>query len=196
MKTIIGLTGPSGAGKSTVSAMFSKRGAHVIDADCVARRVVEKGMPALSEITQAFGTGVLLQNGELNRKALAKIVFSSPADLHKLNEITHKYIIAEIKREMEENSHAVFIIDAVALFESGLSAMCDRTVSVTAEKNVRIARIMARDGLTMEEATARIEAQQPDDFYISHSDFHVENNQEPDALLVAVNQILKDVSSE
>lgn len=196
MKTIIGLTGPSGAGKSTVSAMFSKRGAYVIDADCVARRVVEKGMPALSEITQAFGTGVLLQNGELNRKTLAKIVFSSPADLHKLNEITHKYIIAEIKREIEENSHAVFIIDAVALFESGLSAMCDRTVSVTAEKNVRIARIMARDGLTMEEATARIEAQQPDDFYISRSDFHVENNQEPDALLARVNQILKDVSSE
>jgi len=196
MKTIIGLTGPSGAGKSTVSAMFSKHGAHVIDADLVARRVVEKGMPALSEITQEFGTGVLLQNEELNRKALAKIVFASPEDLHKLNEITHKYIIAQIKREIEENSHTVFIIDAVALFESGLSDICDCTVSVTAEREVRIARIMARDGLTVEEATARIEAQQQDAFYISRSDFHVENNGEPDTLLARVNQILKDVSSE
>ncbi len=196
MKKIIGLTGPSGAGKSTVSAMFSKRGAYVIDADCVARRVVEKGMPALLEITQEFGTGVLLQNGELNRKALAKIVFSSPEDLHKLNEITHKYIIAEIKREMEESSHAVFVIDAAALFESGLDSICDCTVSVTAEREVRIARIMARDGLTVQEATARIGAQQPDDFYISRSDYHLENNEEPDALLARVNQILKEVSSE
>lgn len=196
MKKIIGLTGPSGAGKSTISAILQEAGAHVIDGDIVARRVVEKGKPALIALTETFGAHILLEDGALDRKALAKIAFSTPENLHKLNQITHKYIIAEIKREIEESACSVFVIDAAALFESGLDGICHKTVSVTAERSVRIGRIMARDGLTVDEATARIDAQQPDDFYISKSDFHVENTGAKDALSAQVNQILKDVSGE
>ncbi len=196
MKKIIGLTGPSGAGKSTISGILQDAGAYVIDADCVARRVVEKGMPALLELKEAFGTHIILEEGTLDRKALAKLAFSTPENLHKLNQITHKYIIAEIKREIEENERSVFVIDAAALFESGLDGICHKTVSVTAERSARIGRIMARDGLSQTEATARIDAQQPDDFYISRSDFHIENTGAQEALFAQVNQILKDVSGE
>ena len=95
MKKIIGITGPSGAGKSTVSAEFGKVGAHIIDADVVAREVVMPGKPALEEIKIEWPEAV--SEGVLDRKVMARIAFGSEAELHKLNSITHKYIISDIK---------------------------------------------------------------------------------------------------
>ncbi len=196
MKKIIGLTGPSGAGKSTVAKQFSAGGAYVIDGDIVARRVVEQGKPALLELASAFGKGVLSSDGGLNRKQMAKLAFSTPENLHKLNSITHKYIIAEMKQEIAESDSAVFVIDAAALFESGLDGMCDATVAVTAKKESRLARIMARDNLTKGEAEARIAAQPKDDFYVSKSRYHIENDGDAASLSCHVNRILKEVECE
>lgn len=192
---IVGLTGPSGAGKSTVSALFRKHGAHTIDGDIVARRVVEKGKPALFEIEKTFGSGVICDDGTLNRAALAKIVFASPDELHKLNVITHKYITEEIKQEIKTTNCSVVVIDAAALIESGIDKMCDCLICVTAKKDVRIMRIMARDNLTEQSARERIDAQPDDEFYISHSDFHIENNSDSGMLSANAEQIIKDVCS-
>lgn len=196
MKKIIGLTGPSGAGKSTVSKAFRAFGAHTVDADRTARVVVEKGKPALSEIRDAFGETVILPDGTLNRSALAEIVFHSPEELHKLNLITHKYIVEEIKNETEAAAENVVVIDAAVLFESGLDSLCDCVVCVTAERERRQKRIMLRDGLSEQQAQARIAAQNGNDFYISRSDFHIENNGNEAELLCLAEQIFKGVCSE
>ena len=186
---IIGITGPSGAGKSTVSEYFKKAGAHIIDADVVAREVVKTGRPALKEIEKEWPEAV--KDGVFDRKIMARIAFSNDAELHKLNGITHKYIISEIKNEIEKSDKELFVLDAIALFESELGSMCDVTVAVIAEKEARILRIMARDNLTRVEAESRINAQKSDEFYKSRADYIIENS---DGLTdEKIGQILKEI---
>lgn len=196
MMKIIGLIGGSGAGKSTVSAEFQRRGAYSVDGDKVARDVVLPGEPALLEIVETFGEDVLCPDGTLNRKKLSEIVFSNPDKLHKLNLITHKYISEEIKRKLAQCENPIFIMDAAALVESGLHKLCDAVVFVNAEKETRIARIMARDGMSLTEAKRRIDAQKEDSFYRANSQFEIQNNGEPEALENAVSEIIKGVLGE
>ncbi len=193
---IIGLIGGSGAGKSSVSKEFQKWGAETIDGDKVARDIVSPGKPALSEIVEAFGADVLCPDGNLDRKKLAKIVFSDPSELHKLNVITHKYISEEVEQELARCKKNLFVIDAAALVESGIHKMCDFVVFVNAEKETRISRIMARDGLTREEAKRRINAQKEDAFYRANSQFEIQNNGDEKALDDAVSEIIKGVFGE
>lgn len=170
---IIGVTGGTGGGKTTVTKIMKSLGAQICDADVVARAVVEPGSPALSEIAAEWN---VVSGGVLDRKALAKIVFNDEAELHKLNGIVHKYVIEEIKSEIEKCREDVFVIDAIALFESGLADICDVTIAVIADQAIRCARIMARDNLTEQEAMMRINAQKSDDFYIENADFVIYNN--------------------
>ncbi|MBR4874468.1 MAG: dephospho-CoA kinase [Clostridia bacterium] len=196
MKKIIGITGPSGAGKSIVSKAFKDIGARVLDTDLTARKIVEIGKPAYNEIREFFGEDVIDERNEINRKALAKIVFNSPEALHKLNTITHKYIEEEIKEEIKNAKEYIIVIDAPALFESGIDKMCDKIICVTAEKNVRKIRIMSRDNLEETSAEERINAQKEDEFYITKSDYHIENNDNEDGLIKRAKQIIKEVQSE
>lgn len=170
---IIGITGGTGGGKSTVTNILKNSGAYVVDADVIARQVVASGMPALSEIAKVWD---VVEEGVLNRKALAQIVFNDEAELHKLNSIVHKYVIDEIKSQLANCRDEIFVIDAIALFESGLSDMCDVTVAVIADSNLRCKRIMARDNLTEKEAWLRINAQKNDEFYINNADVVIRNN--------------------
>lgn len=170
---IIGVTGGTGGGKTTVSKIMKSLGAQICDADVVARAVVEPGSLALSEIADEWD---VVRDGVLDRKALAKIVFNDEVQLHKLNAIVHKYVIEEIKSQLSECKAEIFVIDAIALFESGLSNMCHTTVAVIADQSVRLERIMARDSLTEEEALLRINAQKNDDFYIKNADVVIYNN--------------------
>ncbi len=190
MKKIIGITGPSGAGKSTVSALFKESGAHIIDADIVAREVVTLGKPALDEIKKEWPEAVV--DGVLDRRVMARIAFSDESELHKLNSITHKYIIEEIKDEIKKSAATLFVIDAIALFESELKSMCDVTIAVIAKKDTRISRIMARDNLTRDAAESRINAQKSDDFYIDNADFTIYNDENSD-FCEKVGQILKEI---
>ncbi len=170
---IIGVTGGTGGGKTTVTKIMKSLGAQICDADVIARAVVEPGRPALSEIAAEWN---VVSGGVLDRKALAKIVFNDEAELHKLNGIVHKYVIEEIKSEIEKCREDIFVIDAIALFESGLAEICDVTVAVIADQAIRCARIMARDNLTEQEAMMRINAQKSDDFYIQNANFVIYNN--------------------
>ncbi len=173
-KKIIGITGGSGCGKSYISELLRRRGIPVADADKTAREVMKKGSLCLAETTDFFGERILLENGELNRKELAKIVFSDEKKLKKLNEITHKYIMESIYNEIERSEGGVAGADGAVLIESGFK--CDMMIGVLADRAIRKKRIMLRDTLCEEEAEARINAQPQDDFYIKNCDFTIVNN--------------------
>lgn len=170
---VIGVTGGTGGGKTTATKIMESMGAYVVDADMVARSIVASGRPALSEISSEWD---VVRDGVLDRKALAKIVFTDEEQLHKLNAITHKYVIEEIKSQLANCKKEIFVIDAIALFESGLADICDVTVAVIADCDTRCKRIMARDGLTRREAMMRINAQKNDSFYTERADFVVYSN--------------------
>ncbi len=186
---VVGITGGSGAGKTTITEVFKSYGAEILDADVVAREVVEPGCPALSEIKKEWNS--VVTGGILDRKALAKIVFNDAAQLHKLNTITHKYIIDEIEKRVKKSTAPIFVIDAIALFESGLADICDTTICVVADKRVRIERIMRRDSLTELEATERINAQKDDSFYIENSDITIYNNDKSENAEEIIGRIIK-----
>lgn len=193
MNTILGLTGGTGCGKSTVAEYLQKKGAEIIDADEIARFVVTPGQPALAEIAAAF-TDVLLSDGTLNRKKLGSLVFSDAAARSKLNEITHAYIINEIKIRLARTTCPLTVIDAPLLFECGLDSLCTACVGVLADVRARKERIMLRDGLTEEEALNRINAQPTDAFYRNRCRFIIENNNDSSLLEEKIDAILKELS--
>ena len=175
-KYIFALTGGSGAGKSTVSDIFRRLGVYVADADKAARAVTEKGSRCLAELKESFGDGIIRCDGTLDRAALAGIVFSDAEELKRLNEITHKYIFEYLKKETEEAPESICAIDGAVIIGSPVMKLCRCVVTVTADREVRIRRIMKRDGLTRELAEKRIGAQEDENFYIDRSDHIIENN--------------------
>lgn len=172
-KRLVGITGGSGCGKSHLSQRLRERGIPVIDCDLVSREIMAKDTPCAKEVCEYFGDSIL-ENGEINRRRLGKIVFSDPEKLKKLNEITHKYILESIYNKMEKEESDVVCTDGATLIESGIS--CDIMVGILADKEVRKKRIMERDGLTKEDAELRISAQKEDSFYIEHCDFVIDNS--------------------
>ena len=176
---VVGLTGQTGAGKSTVSQVFADNGFAVINADMIARTVVEKGSRCLDEISDFFGSGILNEDATLNRKALAKIVFTDRCKLDSLNTIIYPYITGEILRQIKSHSLAgekLILLDAPTLFESRADDFCEYIISVIASPDIRKRRIIERDGLTPEQADERMSSQLAVDFFISHSDYIIEND--------------------
>ncbi len=158
-----GLTGGIASGKSTVRRMFERLGAVVIDADVLARRVVEPGQPALAEIAAAF-PGVIDASGALDRKKLGSIVFADPHARLKLNAITHPRIGAlaqAIRAQAEANGAQVVIYEAPLLFENNLHLQTEGAVLVAVSPQVQHERLQKRDGLNAAEALARIASQMP-----------------------------------
>ncbi|HPU41404.1 dephospho-CoA kinase [Acetivibrio clariflavus] len=174
---IIGVTGGIGSGKSTVSKILASFGAQVIDADVLARQIVQKGQKALEEIVNYFGEAVLDSEGNLDRKKLSGIVFKDKKKLEALNRITHNYIaekiIEEIKKIKEDET---VVVDAPIPIEHGFIDVVDEIWTVIADKEVRIKRVMERSGLTYNEVEDRINSQLSDEFYLSISDRVIVNN--------------------
>lgn len=194
---VTGLTGQTGAGKSTISAIFREKGFCVIDADMIAREVVERGKPCLSEIVRTFGEEVIDDNGNLYRKKLGEIVFSDRQSLKKLDSITYPYIIKEISDNIDDlvsHGNKLILLDAPTLFKSKADKFCDVIVSVLAQAEVRKKRIIIRDGLTPEQAQNRINSQQNDEFFIENSDYIVNNNGLPDELGEVVTELAGKIS--
>ena len=176
---IIGLTGPTGAGKGSLCLELEKSGFHCLDTDLVARQVVEKGKPCLLELCDFFGKGILLPDGNLDRKKLGAICFSDKEKLEVLNSITHKYITKEVQLWLDgcrADGAFAAVIDAPLLFESGEDALCDMTVAVLADKQKRKERIMSRDGISDEEAERRMRNQKDDEFFEKSCDYVIYNN--------------------
>lgn len=169
--TIIGLTGPTGAGKTTIAALLAREGFLVLDGDRIAREAMQPGSPLLPRLAEAFGGDILLPDGNLDRRLLARRAFASEETTALLNALTHP----EIERRMFDEIAAhpdcpAAVIDAAALIESGISQKCDLLAVVLAPQEVRLARILARDGISPEDAETRMRAQHPDSFYTDKAD--------------------------
>ncbi len=171
---IIGLTGLTGAGKSTVAQKLMAYGCYHIDADKVAREVINNNENVKNKLKERFGEDVINEDGTTNRPLLATRAFADEESTNALNEITHPAVTEEIKsiiNDMEEIGYRGVIIDAIALFESGEDSLCDFTVAVIAPKDIRLQRIMKRDNITEEKALERINAQKDESFFTKKADF-------------------------
>lgn len=177
MKKLVGLTGKTGAGKSTVSAHLKEKGAYIIDGDVVARRVLVDNNSLLNELKKEFGEGIINPDGALNRRALARVAFSTPEKTEKLNSIMHPAINDAIFEEAEKAflSNNVVIVDAAAIIESGFTEKSDYLIVVYAPREIRKERIINRDGISEADAEIRINGQKEDEFYLSKADFVFNN---------------------
>lgn len=178
---IVGLTGMSGAGKSTVCGVFAESGFDVVDCDKCSREVVQTGMPALDELRERFFAEVIRQDGTLNRRATAEIIFNDPEKRRIFNQIMYPYITYNISVRLRQCGRLV-LLDAPTLFEAGLQLLCSRIVCVVAAPEHCAERIMKRDGIDRELAAARLSSQHDAAFYISRSDICIENNGTPEQL--------------
>lgn len=182
MKTI-GITGGSGAGKSTVTAVWARLGASVLDADVVYKEVLADVPELREELSARFGA--IFQDGVLDRRKLADIVFHDEKALYDLNEITHKYVVDEMRNRLRaerEKGTAMCMMDAIYLLESELACLCQWTVAVACPTEKRIARVMERDGLDEKQAWQRIKNQKSDEYYFENCDIVIENSGDLDAL--------------
>lgn len=196
---IIGLTGQTGAGKSTVCSLALGKGAAVINADSIAREVVQSGSRCLSQLAAAFGEDIIKSSGELDRRLLAKRAFSDKEKTELLNSITHPYIIRNTKEKAEKlkaQGYSMIIFDAPQLFESGADLICDVIISVTAPEKLRLERIILRDGLSLEEAGLRMKAQHDEEFFREKSDYIIDGSESLDNVKKTVGEVLDKIMSK
>ena len=177
---IIGLTGGIGAGKSAAASRFRMLGAHVIDADVLARKALEPGHICYRETIDAFGEGVLRPDGSIDRGALARIVFSDESRRAALKSIIHPRVAADMLEEAEEicrqNPNTVVVLDVPLLFECDMDKTLDASVLVAAEDERRIERVVLRDGSAREDVAARIRAQMPQEEKRLRADYVLSND--------------------
>jgi dephospho-CoA kinase len=177
---LVGLTGGIATGKSTVSAMLRALGAIIIDADVLAREVVEPGQPALAEIAREFGPGVVGPQGRLDRQALGALVFADAGQRKRLEAITHPRIRERFQRQLDalaaQRFRGLVVFDAAVMIESGHYKTMDRLVVVVADDETQMDRLRARDGMGPEEALRRIRSQMPLSEKAKLADHVIENS--------------------
>lgn len=182
---LIGLTGGIGSGKSTVAQLLVRHGWELVDADQIARDIVEPGQPALTELAQAFGEDILQEDGSLDRGLLASRAFSSREKTAVLNSITHPRINEETQARFDaaRRGGADFVVyDMPLLVDKGLHKDMDATIVVDVDAEERVRRLVAYRGLDEEDARRRIAAQIPDDVRRAAADFIIDNNGPREAL--------------
>lgn len=170
---IIGITGGTGSGKTTLLQFIEAAGGVIYDCDQIYHQLLETDSGLQAAIAQHFPNA--MENGKINRKMLGNIVFQDTQALATLNAITHTAVKNEILHRLESEP-SLAAIDAIGLFEGHLDGLCDITVAVTAPRHARIARIMARDGISEEYARNRVNAQQDDSWYQRRCDHTLEND--------------------
>ena len=186
----VGLTGGIGAGKSTVAARLAEHGAVIIDADRLAREVVEPGTPGLAAVVREFGDEVLAEDGSLNRPALAAVAFADPDARARLNGILHPLIGQRTKELIEAAPpDAIIVHDVPLLVENGMAPMYHLVVVVHADVPTRVERIMRNRGMTEEDARARIAAQATDEERREVADVWLDNSGQEDEVLAVVDEL-------
>lgn len=190
MRIIVGLTGPTGAGKSSVTQIAEKKGIKVIDCDLYASKATEKGSEGLSALVKAFGKEILNIDGELNRKALARIAFSSYDKTQLLNKTILPFIKELVLAEIDTDK---VLLDAPTLFESGMDKICSKTVAVLADKDKRLKRITERDSISVGDATIRINGGKNDEFFKNNADYVIYNNEDEETFLREISLLLDKI---
>jgi len=196
---ILGLTGGIATGKSTVTAMLRQRGIPVIDADAIAREVVEPGEPAYEAIVRHFGREILQPDGTLDRKKLGEIVFSDEAERLVLNSIVHpevRRVMREQAEELERQGAAIVFMDIPLLYESKLKPMVDKAVVVYVPSDVQLRRLLERDELDEEQAMKRIRAQLPIEEKRQWADYLIDNQGTREETERQVDQLLAKIKAE
>jgi len=192
MKPVVGLTGGIACGKSTVAAQLAELGVPIVDADALAREVVAPGTPGLAAIVERFGPDVLLADGSLDRKKLGERVFSDPDARRALNAITHPRIAAaglEKLRALADHPAPYRVYEAALLVENGMAKAFAALVVVTVDEATQLARLMARDGSTEDEARARIASQLPLAKKVEVADHVIDNSGAPAATRAQVHAL-------
>lgn len=175
---ILGITGPTGAGKTTALNELKKLGGCILDADAVYHELLERDSTLRSDLEARFGP-LAREDGSFDRKKLGGIVFRDPAALEDLNAIAHRRVALELGRRLrlaKQEGVRIAAIDAIALFESGVAELCHVTLAVTAPAEVRVRRIMAREGISESYARARVKAQKPDEYFSRQCDYTLIND--------------------
>lgn len=197
---IVGLTGGIGSGKSTVSNYLKHKGCLIIDADEISRAVTGPGGPALEPILLEFGVQVFNEDGTLNRKAMSDLVFSDEMKKRKLEDIVVTMVInefhAQIAHLKAENFKGIVVFDAPLLFEFGLQQYVDESWFVTASIEIRVARVVKRDGITREEVMNRIENQMPSYDKERLADYTINNSLDTAWLFEQVDRLLYRLKAE
>jgi dephospho-CoA kinase len=176
----VGLTGSIAVGKSFVSGVLAELGCHVLDADEVARRVVERGAEGLRAVVEAFGEWVLRSDGTLDRARLGEVVFRDESKRKLLNSLLHPLIIAEqdalLRRWEEEDPRGIGVVDAALMIESGRHERFDKLIVVHCRPEVQLKRLMQRNNISSDEAERRVAAQMPQEEKLRHADFAIDTS--------------------
>lgn len=171
---VIGITGPTGSGKTTALDALKAIGAEVIDCDALYYKLLRSDEDLRKALIDAFGQ-IFLPSGELDRRKLGTLVFGNQKEMKRLNSIVFPAVSGAVERILQNSNAPIGVIDAINLIESGMGELCDWTIGITAPRDVRIRRIMARDKITEEYAASRVDAQKPDSFYKKRCSFLLEN---------------------
>jgi dephospho-CoA kinase len=156
---VIGVTGKIACGKTTVLSALRTKGVETIDADQVYHELIVRGLPLWHSLRDEFGQEIVGPGGEIDRKALGRIVFGDPEKLRRLDEVTHPAIVTEIERRIDDSRSEVIAIDAVKLVESGMDRACDVVWRIECESSLQVDRLVQRNGYTQTEAIQRTNAQ-------------------------------------
>lgn len=193
---VVGLTGPSGAGKTTVCEVFRDNGFAIINADNIAREIMHIGSPCLNEAVECFGKQILNDDGSLNRVKMAEIVFKDKEKLLQYNAICYPYITHQILikiKQLAAKEARYVLLDAPTLFESRADDFCDLIISVMANEENRVNRIINRDNICEERIRERFASQYSDQFFVSHSDFIIINNKSIEELLAKAKEVSEKI---
>ena len=203
---VIGLTGGIGSGKSTVSRRLIEKGYQIFDADLISHQIVEPGMPALEQIRETFGEAFLDEEGRLRRKAMAAHITADPAERARLNAIMHTAIVGAIEEGIKqarkdaaaagEEENTIVFIDAPLLFEAGLDRLCDEVWLVTAPEEVRIRRVMERDGISEELVRGYMASQMPEEEKRARSQRLLDNGGTKEQLYEDLEEALAAITKE
>ena len=173
------MTGNIGSGKSTVAGMLREAGIPVLDADRISREVTAPGGRAYDAVVQAFGRGILRNDGSIDRKRLGEIVFTDPASRGQLERITHPAILEAILEAIagiERAGYRAAVVEATLIHESGRKGLFEAVISVTCDRETAISRLAARDGMSRSQAEARLRAQMDADRKAGASDYVIDNS--------------------
>lgn len=195
MSIIVGLTGGIGSGKTTVAKLFQKHGVPIYIADERARLLMER--PDVVEVVQQiFTTSVINENGLLDRAKIKQLVFDNKTLLEQLNQVVHPRVKKDFEDWLEEHKDSPFVIkESAILFESGLETSCDLVILVVAPEEVRIERVMARDGVSKDQVLKIIDNQMKDEEKVGRSQYIIENNNKK-TIESDIITIIRDINSK
>ncbi len=191
----IGITGGLGSGKSVASAFIRELGCYVLDADKVAKELLDNNVDVQNELIDEFGSDILNADDTINRQKLARVAFQDEDHQMRLNAVIHPYIFEAIDSSYEavlkEGKHDVFVVDGALIYESGLDAHLDYTVVVTAPLAIRMSRALARGNLSRDEIQRRMDLQWRDEDKINLADYVINNDRDEEHLRKQVNDIFR-----